>query len=393
MNNNYINENKLDDYYNVPKIGNKKENNYLKIHLDRSLQKNNLYKKLEESKSFEKELFEHNKNLYKGETVNGLVNGFLLAYNYHLPLCIRPDDIQGAILLVFTTFVNNNAEKFRHLFVNHEGKKELTVNLNKFDITEFSKIIVDKIIENTKSPELIECLSTNYGISNPITKTVFQMLTCNSMKEYYSFRACCMCGIPAIVLKGTKDDWNKLNKVYNTIRNFITSIENNELTDWIPHMDNVMKMFVDLRDLAESGEVDAPDNYKELWKRVISYVSYGSGGDTNLGGWISILSPYTNDNTIRKSAKFPCFDINNELPPSYSGRYNNVVYDDDHSSYFEARNWSSVQHTMSQTPIKISYDNGATYNNFTVHAGLFALVHVNENEEVEFNFSCFVNDS
>jgi hypothetical protein len=51
----------------------------------------------------------------------------VMAYNKHLNLVIRPDDVWVAILTQFSAHVNAHSEKLRSLFVTFEGKKNLTV--------------------------------------------------------------------------------------------------------------------------------------------------------------------------------------------------------------------------------------------------------------------------
>ena len=58
---------------------------------------------------------------------NGFFSAFLWAYNLHGDVKITPDDVWMVIMLYFSKYVNDNAEKLRPTFVSHEGKKKLTV--------------------------------------------------------------------------------------------------------------------------------------------------------------------------------------------------------------------------------------------------------------------------
>ena len=58
---------------------------------------------------------------------NGLFGAFLDAYNSHGDVKITPDDIWIAIMIYFSKYVSNNAGQLRAAFVQHEGKKKLTV--------------------------------------------------------------------------------------------------------------------------------------------------------------------------------------------------------------------------------------------------------------------------
>ena len=100
--------------------------------------------------------YEKNNNLFKhgNNTDNHFVNAFLQAYNNHKTLKIRPDDIKLQLLMIISTFVNNNAEMMRPFFVAHEGKKDLEVHFNKLCLVlfEITKVRFSNIREPEESP-------------------------------------------------------------------------------------------------------------------------------------------------------------------------------------------------------------------------------------------------
>lgn len=326
-----------------------------------------------------------NENIYKEQTNNGLINAFLLAYNNHLPLKLKPDDIHIALQLIFSTFVNNNAEQLRDLFVDHKDKKELSVEYNKLDFNIFSKLMVEQVKDNVKDSNIINILETNYSTSNQIIKTVSGLLILNTLKEYISYEFILGCGIPSIILVGTQDDWNLLKLKYEQLKKICNTIPNNELVDWFPCMDKIMNMFIDLRMLAINGSVDAPEYYKLLWQRVISFVPQGSGGDTVLGGWVSVLSPYASVNKVKKIfTGLPCLDISNDLPPKE--KYGYYQYQDILTKFYGGCGWSTLQTTLLITPAILTEYDGTKYK-ILIEAGLSLESFINQNNEVEFNYS------
>ncbi len=56
-----------------------------------------------------------------------ILSAFLYAYNSHEDIVLSPDDIWMMICMYFSKYVNDNAEKLRSLFVDHDGQKKLTV--------------------------------------------------------------------------------------------------------------------------------------------------------------------------------------------------------------------------------------------------------------------------
>ena len=58
---------------------------------------------------------------------NGFFHALALAYNQHHHLLIKPDDVWVSITTSLSRYIDANAERLRHIFVAHEGKKELVV--------------------------------------------------------------------------------------------------------------------------------------------------------------------------------------------------------------------------------------------------------------------------
>ena len=56
-----------------------------------------------------------------------IFKAFLRAYNSHEDIVLSPDDIWLMLCIYFSKYINDNAEKLRSIFVDHEGKKRLTV--------------------------------------------------------------------------------------------------------------------------------------------------------------------------------------------------------------------------------------------------------------------------
>ena len=58
---------------------------------------------------------------------NQFFMSFLHPYNQHGDVLLVPDDVWIAISLFLAQYIDSNAEKLRHKFVKHEGKKDLVV--------------------------------------------------------------------------------------------------------------------------------------------------------------------------------------------------------------------------------------------------------------------------
>ena len=290
--------------------------------------------------------YEHTTNMVKGSTHNHLINAFIASYNNHMALKLRPTDIMMALQMIVATCINNNSEKFRHLFVEHMGKVKLSVAKGSFDPDYFCKQFKILMEQNIKNPEFITKYTTEFTTTTQLLSTVSNMFLMNCLKEYFSFEMILGCGIPSVIMEGTQEDWIELKKVYEYFKDFL---KDTELKDFFPHFDIIMKMFVDMRLLQESGEVEATNDMKKLWERVISFVPQGSGGDTILGGWARLLTPYSDKNKlIGFDKKIKCLDISINVPC----KMENCSYQEQDilREYYFANGWNSMQKSCLTTP-------------------------------------------
>jgi hypothetical protein len=73
---------------------------------------------------------QHNVPLFPDTSLcnnHAILSAFLYAYNSHEDIVLSPDDIWIMICIYFSKYVNDNAEKLRSLFVDHDGQQKLKV--------------------------------------------------------------------------------------------------------------------------------------------------------------------------------------------------------------------------------------------------------------------------
>jgi hypothetical protein len=327
-------------------------------------------------------IYEQTNNLVKGRTENNFLNAFITAYNNHVPLKLRPDDIHIALQLVFCTCINNNAEKLRDVFVDFDGQKELVVNLLSFDSNLMMQLFTNEIKKNIKNPEFAEKFVAKYSTTTQIIETVSNSLLMNSTKEYFKFTYMMMCGIPEVILDGVPDDWTKLQEYYTYMK---TLLRETELKNWFVHFDIIMNMFMDIVIVCQESQsvnvglccfndklpkyiVDKQKNISKLWERVISYVPRGSGGDTFLGGWVRLFFPYFSNKLIDGMdwKILPCLDINSEpkLESDYYGNQNIL------KNFYAGSTWTNISYSCTTTPLKIIDFYGLEYES-EIFSGFF----------------------
>ena len=314
-------------------------------------------------------LLERQENSYR--TQNNFINAFLDAYNYHKTLKIRPDDIKLQILTIISICVNNNPEKFRSYFVEHEGKKELIVKSNVFSADYFCGKFAELLEENIKDKEFAKHYTTKFTTTNQIISTVNNITLMNTLKEYFSYSMTLCCGIPAVILEGTDEDWIQLNESYQFFKKIFGETE---LKDWFRHFDKIMELFMIMRKINSKNESqtiwttimsyytnihnDNENNMtyiKEMWKRVISYIPQGSGGDKILGGWIRLFVPYNNSNKIigGLNGEIACMDLTKSEPI----RKDYYKWQEDMKNFYMGAGWNAMFSSYITTPaILIDYN-------------------------------------
>lgn len=188
-------------------------------------------------------------------------NGFVSAFKEHRPITISPDIFWLLIIQGFANHVNNNAEKLRHMFVNFDGKKELTVTRESItpetaEVKDWNGIFDDfvKQISSYTGEEITETLEPNFTTTTKISKAVGQLSIMCAMKKYFDYHVImCICHFPYIIIEGTTDDWEQLILKLEKIRKY-------ELDDWVNELKPILAKIVETK----KGNVD-----KEFWNNMI----------------------------------------------------------------------------------------------------------------------------
>lgn len=252
---------------------------------------------------------------------NAFIATALTAYNNHLPLELSPDDIWTLISYGVAQHLggdNNTAEYYRKVFVNHEGKKELSVRGEPYGLQPgnpaanrraWPGIIaaLSKQIKNNTKTDVSEIMTNPFTTTGQVEQTVFHCMLMDTMKNYFSYKVVMLCGIPDITLHGTVEDWrsivtrlDKLMGIFPDFEWYLNKIKT-----------HVLKMIATL----DGNQVDL-----DFWNTMILDEPLGSGGGRKFSGWLGDFFPYQyvrrqKQKNLGKKSLFTIFTllINQEL--------------------------------------------------------------------------------
>ena len=217
----------------------------------------------------------------------GLFAAIITAYNNHWKLRTSLDDWWFCVIKRVACAIDKNAEKesVRKMFVDHEGKKTIEVevpytSIYSADYSWFFDQIAKGIQENVKIPEFVDGVTADFSTTTAVQKIVSQITLMYSVQKYFDYKAMYFCGIPAVEMLGTEDDWSKLQSKLKVLRTLLEPIENDLglSSEW---WDLVEKVFRELLSTYQGR----PD--KEWWSHIISYQNRFGSGEHGYRGWIT----------------------------------------------------------------------------------------------------------
>lgn len=219
-------------------------------------------------------LCDPNLNITKAPFIdNQLLAAVLMAYNNHINLRMRPDDLWLVIAQGISQYIENNAEDLCLKFMNHQGKEEIHVESESL---ETCIDLIKQALKRKVKSNFVEIMGCDFTTSDDYSFAASTICIMSSMKHYFQYKVTLECGIPEIILDGTYEDWIRLMQKVDRIIAF-----NLEIKKWLKEVRKILANFLDLY----IGIVD-----EKFWSQIINTnVSWGSGGDThgNISGWIT----------------------------------------------------------------------------------------------------------
>ncbi|KAE9375114.1 hypothetical protein N431DRAFT_530964 [Stipitochalara longipes BDJ] len=214
---------------------------------------------------------------------NAFVIGIFRAFQQDLHLVLRPDDVWLAILTQFNFYVNGHAEEMRHLFVAHEGKKELSITtdyalLSEGTMSNFVLKMTCLIEEEVVDKKLRKWIMPDFSTTTGTDSAAASIVMMGTMQRYFDYFIKRGCGFPSVTLLGQKKDWKEILKRVGELGRY-----GKETKDWSALLKPVIKNMV------KSFETPKASEIKDFWLKACHQKGQdGSGADVEtISGWLT----------------------------------------------------------------------------------------------------------
>jgi hypothetical protein len=204
------------------------------------------------------------------------------AFMGHRPLCLSPDMIWLLICQGVANHINAHAEELRPRLVQHRGQTTLAVRRDDFVkgspenpwpevFSEFSAQIRGHV-----GPSLDRFLP-DFTTTGPVARATAEIVLLEAMRSYFACDVYTSCGIPAITLEGTPEDWQ-------AVADRAEAFADLDLGWWLEALGPVLDRFTS----ASRGEVD-----RASWQS--PYKPHDESDGPKVTGWVVTLFPYLKD--------------------------------------------------------------------------------------------------
>ncbi|CAL8075346.1 unnamed protein product [Orchesella dallaii] len=203
------------------------------------------------------------------------------AYNNHLYLIIRPDDIWAAIMTQFSFYINKNAEKYRSKFVKMETQREPVIEtLKTLQTVSYSSLInamEDEINKKIADPDVRKWILPNFSTTTAYHQVAVGAMFMTSIKKFFKYKFKISCGIPFIFIKGEVEDWKNILWRLEKLKEY-------DLHPWYDLLHPIMKKFV----AAKKGK-----NHPKFWRAIFD--RHAGAGVSYISGWITAFCVFDSE--------------------------------------------------------------------------------------------------
>jgi hypothetical protein len=209
-----------------------------------------------------------------------------MCWGAHLTPVLTPDIVWFTLLHELTGLVSENAEKVRHLFTRtKEGKEEIVVQSLGSVILPL-QFVIDALKDRV--PSGVDAYIPEFSTTTPGAKLAHYAAFCDIVSPYYNY-SMMLCGFPAMIVKGTDEDWTEVLRAWTELPDELRSIDAKWWT-------RVSLLLAQMAQAFESKDA-------KFWRGIFEAKRCGSGGQTDIHGWW--LQLYRKDTKNTFASNYP----------------------------------------------------------------------------------------
>ncbi len=220
---------------------------------------------------------------------NGFIAALHHAYANHHYLKMGPDDIWLLILGGLQTHMNipDHAERYREMWVGHQGKINLEVRDDRLSGDHASpaqkKFWVQTIgafegkLSKHVHSRVMYPIMQGFSTSTALTRMTCQVAVMACTKEFFTFSVNTLCGVRGVLLEGTLEDWNSLKE---RAKDLLEIFGLNWW--WKDALEPALNEFI--------KALGSKNLYAKFWKQLYKYI--GASGGPYMNGSFNTFFPY-----------------------------------------------------------------------------------------------------
>jgi hypothetical protein len=243
-----------------------------------------------------------NEEIYYQEDL-GLFPAVYEAWKNHWNLRTSPEDWWFYVACRISKAVdtaakpaNDNSGMVRKLFVDHDGKQDISIDLNLFFIDEvdydsfFDQMRLE-ITKRIKLPAYATSMQNDFTTSTGTHRVASQINLMASTQQFFSFEmGLCGCGIKAVEMAGTQGDWDNLLTKFITVRKQLEPIMDrleglgqcfNSNRSWWDHVEYVFRMLAET--YSQQGQTTS-EEICDFWSDIFMVDDGWKYGPSGFGG-------------------------------------------------------------------------------------------------------------
>ncbi len=223
---------------------------------------------------------------YSTAQVSLLMQALHAAFAEHVPFSLAPETAWYMIAHEVAVHIRLNVDRYRGYFTSSPEKDTIHVrddtlvygspdNLWGRSINKIRDPIAEKVPQPT-----IQLLLPQFSTSSFESDTALLVLFLDIISNYYDALVYTLCGVPAVRVEGTVDDWQ-------TVVNH-AEMAQSEFSGLKPYFKDLLPV---LREIA--GAVGGQEPDPEFWASIYKYKDKVSSGGPYINGWITAFFAHT----------------------------------------------------------------------------------------------------